>query len=99
MKAPGRWQHSWCGSGRTGRPIVAMIGPRRGGGRFPIGRGRRRIDRHRRQTMPKVTVEGFGTFEVADEKRLVLALEDEAKVDQMHACGGFARCTTCRVEF
>jgi ferredoxin len=24
---------------------------------------------------------------------------DEAKVDQLHACGGNARCTTCRVEF
>src|SRR5207244_9418206 len=32
-------------------------------------------------------------------KRLVLALEDEAGVDQLHACGGNARCTTCRVEF
>jgi ferredoxin len=30
---------------------------------------------------------------------LVLALEDEAKIDQLHACGGNARCTTCRVEF
>ena len=30
---------------------------------------------------------------------LVLALEDEAGVDQLHACGGNARCTTCRVEF
>jgi ferredoxin len=30
---------------------------------------------------------------------MVLALEDEAKVDQLHACGGNARCTTCRVEF
>ena len=29
----------------------------------------------------------------------MLALEDEAKVDQLHACGGNARCTTCRVEF
>jgi ferredoxin len=29
----------------------------------------------------------------------VLALEDEAKIDQLHACGGNARCTTCRVEF
>src|SRR5713101_7240918 len=49
--------------------------------------------------MPKVTVEGFGSFDVPQDKRLVLALEDEAKVDQMHACGGNARCTTCRVEF
>ena len=32
-------------------------------------------------------------------KRLVLALTDEAKIDQLHACGGNARCTTCRVEF
>ena len=30
---------------------------------------------------------------------LVLALTDEAKQDQLHACGGNARCTTCRVEF
>src|SRR5713226_8250549 len=50
-------------------------------------------------TMPKVTVEGVGEFEVANGKRLVLALEDEAKIDQLHACGGNARCTTCRVEF
>src|SRR5207237_1793741 len=50
-------------------------------------------------TMPKLTVEGVGAFEVPAGKRLVLALEDEAKVDQLHACGGNARCTTCRVEF
>src|SRR5262245_47774731 len=49
--------------------------------------------------MPKLTVEGVGTFEVPAGKRLVLALEDEAKVDQLHACGGNARCTTCRVQF
>src|SRR5438445_766825 len=49
--------------------------------------------------MPKLTVEGFGELEVPQGKRLVLALEDEAKVDQLHACGGNARCTTCRVEF
>src|SRR4051812_49872314 len=49
--------------------------------------------------MPKLTVEGVGEFEVPQGKRLVLALEDEAKVDQLHACGGNARCTTCRVEF
>jgi ferredoxin len=49
--------------------------------------------------MPKLTVEGVGEYEVAAEKRLVLALEDDAKVDQLHACGGNARCTTCRVEF
>jgi ferredoxin len=49
--------------------------------------------------MPKLTVEGVGTFDVPEGKRLVLALTDEAKIDQMHACGGNARCTTCRVEF
>ena len=49
--------------------------------------------------MPKLTVEGVGTFDVPEGKRLVLALEDEAKIDQLHACGGNARCTTCRVEF
>lgn len=49
--------------------------------------------------MPKLTVEGVGEFTVPEGKRLVLALEDEAKIDQLHACGGNARCTTCRVEF
>ena len=49
--------------------------------------------------MPKLTVDGVGAFEVPQGKRLVLALEDEARVDQLHACGGNARCTTCRVEF
>jgi ferredoxin len=49
--------------------------------------------------MPKLTVENVGQFDVPEGKRLVLALEDEARVDQLHACGGNARCTTCRVEF
>jgi ferredoxin len=49
--------------------------------------------------MPKLTVEGVGTFDVAEGKRLVLALVDDAGVDQLHACGGNCRCTTCRVEF
>lgn len=49
--------------------------------------------------MPKLTVEGFGSFEVPAGKRLVLALEQDAHVDVLHACGGNARCTTCRVEF
>jgi len=49
--------------------------------------------------VPKLTVEGFGTFDVENGKRLVLALEQDAHVDQLHACGGNARCTTCRVEF
>ncbi len=49
--------------------------------------------------MPKLTVEGVGTFDVPHDKRLVLALEQDAQIDQLHACGGNARCTTCRVEF
>ena len=49
--------------------------------------------------MPKLTVEGYGTFDVEENKRLVLAIEQDAKVDILHACGGNARCTTCRVEF
>lgn len=49
--------------------------------------------------MPVLTVEGVGAFSVPDGKRLVLALEEEAGIDQLHACGGRARCTTCRVEF
>jgi ferredoxin len=48
--------------------------------------------------MPKLTVEGAGTFDVASGKRLVLAIE-EAGVDILHACGGNCRCTTCRIEF
>ena len=50
-------------------------------------------------TMPTLTVEGYGTVEVASGKRLVLAIEQDAKVDILHACGGNSRCTTCRVEF
>ena len=49
--------------------------------------------------MSKLTVEGYGTFDVTEGKRLVLAIEQDAKVDILHACGGNARCTTCRVEF
>ncbi len=49
--------------------------------------------------MPKLTVEGFETVDVEEGKRLVLAIEQDAHVDILHACGGNARCTTCRVEF
>ena len=49
--------------------------------------------------MPKLTVEEAGTIDVADGRRLVLAIEQDAHIDIMHACGGNARCTTCRVEF
>jgi ferredoxin len=48
--------------------------------------------------MPKLTIEGVGTYDVAEGQRLVLAVEQQG-VDILHACGGHARCTTCRVEF
>lgn len=49
--------------------------------------------------MPTLTVEGFTPVDVEAGKRLVLAIEQDAGVDILHACGGNARCTTCRVEF
>lgn len=48
--------------------------------------------------MAKITVDGKGTFDVADDKRLVLAIEENG-TDILHRCGGYAKCTTCRVEF
>ena len=47
--------------------------------------------------MPTVTVEGEKSFEVEPGTKLVLGIED-AGIDVMHACGGNARCTTCRVQ-
>lgn len=50
--------------------------------------------------MPTITAEtanGEVAFETDEEKKLVLALEDNG-VDILHRCGGNARCTTCRVE-
>jgi ferredoxin len=49
--------------------------------------------------MPQLTVEEIGTFEIPQGKRLINALIDEVNIDQLHACGGNARCTTCRVQF
>jgi ferredoxin len=49
--------------------------------------------------MPKLTVESIGEFEVPANTRLTNALLDVAGVDQLHACGGVAKCTTCRVQF
>jgi ferredoxin len=48
--------------------------------------------------MPRITVDQQ-TFEVSEGKRLVLAIEEDAGVHIGHRCGGFARCTTCRVQF
>jgi ferredoxin len=75
-----------------------------------VGRVRRGYDRawnnaaiftetRREISMPMLSVEGVGQYEVPEGKRLVLALEQDAGIDQLHACGGNARCTTCRVEF
>jgi ferredoxin len=49
--------------------------------------------------MPKLNVQGVGEFEIPAGKRLVKALVEDAHTDQLHACGGRARCTTCRVKF
>ena len=49
--------------------------------------------------MPKLTVDGVGEFSVAPGKRLIRALLEDAGSDQLHACGGHAKCTTCRVRF
>jgi ferredoxin len=49
--------------------------------------------------MPKLTVQGIGDFEIATGKRLVKALTEDAGTDQLHACGGHSKCTTCRVKF
>ena len=49
--------------------------------------------------MPRLVVEGYDAVEVPVDRRLVLGIEQDAGVDVMHACGGNARCTTCRVEF
>ena len=47
--------------------------------------------------MPTLTVKDRGSFEVPADKRLVKALTEDAGADQLHACGGVAKCTTCRV--
>lgn len=46
----------------------------------------------------KVSVEGFEPFEVEEGVKLALAIE-QAGIDISHRCGGFAKCTTCRVKF
>jgi ferredoxin len=48
--------------------------------------------------MPKLTIENVGTVDVDQGTRLVLALEDNGG-EPLHRCGGYGRCTTCRVEF
>ncbi len=48
--------------------------------------------------MPRITVEGNGSFEAESGQRLLVALLENG-VDILHRCGGNAKCTTCRVEF
>ncbi|MBL8162364.1 MAG: (2Fe-2S)-binding protein [Anaerolineae bacterium] len=48
--------------------------------------------------MPTITLPDGRTLDAPEGKRLVLALED-AGVDILHRCGGYAKCTTCRVSF
>lgn len=48
--------------------------------------------------MPRLTIKDRGSFDIETGTRLVNAIRD-AGVDIGHRCGGFARCTTCRVEF
>jgi len=50
--------------------------------------------------MPHITAEtanGTIEFDAEEDKKLVLAIEDQG-IDILHRCGGNARCTTCRVE-
>ena len=49
--------------------------------------------------LPRLEVEGAGAVDVPENKRLVLAIEEDAGVDILHRCGSFARCTTCRIEY
>ena len=48
--------------------------------------------------MPKLTIVDHGTYEVPAGTRLVNAIEDQG-IHILHRCGGYAKCTTCRVEF
>ncbi len=48
--------------------------------------------------MPTITLDDGSTIDAPAGKRLVLALEDGG-VDMLHRCGGYAKCTTCRVAF
>src|SRR5947208_1477509 len=79
--------------------MVALAFCASGGLRSGDRAGRMLLSLTKEQVMPKLMVEGVSQFEVPQGKRLVLALEQDAGIDQLHACGGHARCTTCRVQF
>jgi ferredoxin len=48
--------------------------------------------------MAKITITTGESIEAPADKRLVLAIE-ESGVNIGHRCGGYAGCTTCRVNF
>ena len=62
-------------------------------------RHRTSTDYNTKRKMPKITINGSGAFDVPQGKRLVKALVEDANIDQLHACGGQSRCTSCRVRF
>jgi ferredoxin len=45
-----------------------------------------------------ISVKGFEPFQAEEGEKLALTIENHG-VDISHRCGGFARCTTCRVKF
>jgi len=47
--------------------------------------------------MAKITIKDKDSFVVEDGTRLILAIKDHG-VDILHRCGGYAKCTTCRVD-
>lgn len=47
--------------------------------------------------MPTLTILGHGAVDVPTGTRLVRAIQDSG-ADILHRCGGWAKCTTCRVE-
>ena len=48
--------------------------------------------------MVKLLIKDIGEFFIEKETKLVLAIQDN-NGDINHACGGNARCTTCKVKF
>jgi ferredoxin len=48
--------------------------------------------------MPTIHLPDDRSFDAETDERLVRALERNG-VDILHRCGGYARCTTCRVQF
>lgn len=48
--------------------------------------------------MAKLTIDGGKTRDVPDGTRLLVAIIGSGK-DILHRCGGYAKCTTCRVRF